>query len=64
MSTEKLVEKAIKNKSGYGSTRLRLKDNESPEEAIARLRKAGWLVPDLSSLTVSADEVSRYFAVK
>jgi hypothetical protein len=47
-----------------GNAILRMKEGEELEDAVERLRKAGWIIPDLGQLAVKQDAVGRYFILK
>lgn len=49
------------NEDGKPADLLRLKANESPVEAVERLRKIGWDVPPPSQLKLGRDKQGRYF---
>jgi hypothetical protein len=51
-------------KGGLGQTVLRIKQGETLELAVERLRKEGWDIPDLTKLEVKEDESGKYFIVK
>jgi len=52
------------HKNGTGQPVLRMKEGESLEEAVERLRKDGWLIPDLGQLSQKEDATGKYFVLK
>jgi hypothetical protein len=57
-------QKPFYHKSGMGNAILRMKEGEELEDAVERLRKAGWIIPDLGQLAIKQDAVGRYFILK
>jgi hypothetical protein len=52
------------HKNGMGQPILRIKEGESLEEAVARLRKEGWIIPDLGQLAEKQDATGSFFVLK
>jgi hypothetical protein len=52
------------HKNGMGQTVLRLKDDESLEDGVSRLRRDGWLIPDLGQLQQKEDATGKYFVLR
>jgi len=62
-----LIPKATKlfdNKGGYQNAILRLTKTESLEEGVERLRRMGWVVPDLGQLAVKEGQLGKYIELK
>jgi hypothetical protein len=63
-TVEEETTKPFYHKSGMGNSILRMKDGEELEDAVERLRKAGWIIPDLGQLAIKEDAVGKYFVLK
>lgn len=56
--------KLFKHKSGRVSEMLRLKEGETLEEGVTRLRLDGWEIPDLAQVTEENDASGRMLKLK
>lgn len=59
-----LNEKPFFRRGGLGQAVLRIKQDETLEQAVTRLRKEGWDIPDIAQLKVETDATGKYFIKK
>lgn len=61
--SDESYEKLFEGPSGMAD-RLRLKEGETLEEAVERLRARGWQIPSIGQLAEGSDSAGKYFYIK